>query len=65
MKRLIPKKGLEKAYRAPKDEILPGELSNEEYTEAVAALPNELFEIISAVVLMLERDDAVDKEENK
>lgn len=65
MKRLVSKKGLEHAYQAPKEEVIPGELNNEEYMEAVEALPNELFEIISAVVLMLKGDDAVNEEENK
>lgn len=65
MKRLISKKGLENAYRVPKEEIIPEELSNEEYMDAIEALPSELFEIISAVVLMLEQDDTVNKEEKK
>lgn len=65
MKRLVSKKELESAYRAPKEEIISEELNNEEYMEAVEALPNELFEIISAVVSMLENDGVVDKEENK
>lgn len=61
MKRLISKKGLEKAYRAPKEPEAPREWSKDEYLEAVEALPNELFEIIGAVVSMLE--DAPYKEE--